>query len=140
MIKPILFFLSAIFFTQVSFSQFNDSTHHRFSFASTGIINQTKDVSSYVLNNTAAFEINQKKLTFNTAASWIYGKQQKQLSNNDLSAFANLDFLRNTQKLYYWALINSDESYSLKINYRFQSGVGIGYTFVTQQPPSKKVG
>ena len=47
-----------------------------------------------------------------------------------MSAFANIDYLKNEQKLYYWALINSDKSYSLNINYRFQSGVGIGYTFV----------
>lgn len=130
--KTILFFLSAIFLYRTGFSQFNDSVHHRFSYSSTGIINQTKNINSYVLSNMTAFEITQKKLTFNTAASWIYGKQQKQLSNNDLSAYANLDFLKNVQKLYYWALINSDESYSLNINYRFQGGVGIGYTFVNK--------
>jgi hypothetical protein len=27
-------------------------------------------------------------------------------------------------------LVNFDESYSLKINYRFQSGMGVGYTLV----------
>ncbi|MEO9020847.1 MAG: DUF481 domain-containing protein [Ginsengibacter sp.] len=130
--KTFLIFIPVILFSHLSFSQFNDSVHHRFSYSSTGIINKTKDVNSFVLTNAAAFEINQKKLSFNTAASWIYGKQQKTLSNNDLSAYANLDFLRSVQKLYYWALINSDESYSLKINYRFQSGVGVGYTFVNK--------
>lgn len=125
-----LFILIALI--RPSYAQFNDSIHHRFSFASSGIINKTKDLSSYVLNNMAAFEINQKKLTFNTAASWVYGKQQKQLSNNDLSAYANVDYLKNVQPLYYWALLNSDESYSLKINYRFQSGIGIGYTFINK--------
>ena len=128
--KTILFILLIIFFSRPGFGQFNDSTHHRFSYSSTGIINQTKDVNSYVLNNMAAFEINQKKLNFNTAATWVYGKQQKLLTNNDMSAFANIDYLKNVQKLYYWALINSDKSYSLNINYRFQSGAGIGYTFV----------
>lgn len=127
--KTILSFITLIC-SQVTFSQFNDSTHHRFSFASTGIINKTKETSSYVLNNSVGFNINQKKFSQNTAASWIYGQQQKVLSNNDLSVYADFDYLKNIQKLYYWALINFDESYSLKINYRFQSGVGIGYTIV----------
>jgi hypothetical protein len=130
MYKIILFFIAIICFSQAAFSQFNDSVHHHFSFASTAIYNKTKEVSSFVLNNNAGYEINQKKMSFNTAASWIYGKQQKKLSNNDVSVFANVDYLKSVQSLYYWALINFDESYSLKINYRFQSGIGAGYTFV----------
>lgn len=112
---------------KTAFPQFNDSTHHRFSFSSTGIINQTKDLSSYVSNNVVSYEINQKKLNFNTAASWVYGKQQKQLSNNDYSAFANLDYLKDVKQLYYWGLFNFDKSYSLKVNYRFQLGGGVAY-------------
>ena len=131
MIKKIIyFFILLLFYRQISFSQFNDSVLHRFAFSSSGILNKTNDVSSYVLNNLASFEINQKKLSFNTAANWIYGKQQKQLTNNDFSFFANVDYLKNVKPLYYWALVNFDESYSLKINYRFQSGLGLGYTLV----------
>ena len=130
MYKILLFFIAIICFRSTAFSQFNDSVHHHFSFASTAIYNKTKEVSSFVLNNNAGFEINQKKIAFNTAASWIYGKQQKKLSNNDVSVFANVDYLKAVQTVYYWALANFDESYSLKINYRFQSGVGVGYTFV----------
>ncbi len=128
--KIVSFFISAILFNSLAFAQFNDSTHHHFKFASTGVINQTKDLSSYVFNNLAAFGINQKKLALNTSASWVYGKQQHQLSNNDLSTDANIDYLKNVHPLYYWGLINFDESYSLKINYRFQSGIGVGYTLV----------
>ena len=128
--KIVLFFLVNIVFTHIAFSQFSDSVHHHFTFASTAIYNKTKDVSSFVLNNNTGLEIKQKKVAFSTAASWIYGKQQKILSNNDVSFFANIDYLKDVQKLYYWALLNFDESYSLKINYRFQSGVGLGYTFV----------
>ena len=61
--KTILFILLIIFFSRPGFGQFNDSTHHRFSYSSTGIINQPPDVNSYVLNNMAAFEINQKNST-----------------------------------------------------------------------------
>lgn len=128
--NKIIFSFVTILYSQASFSQFNDSTHHHFSFASTGILNKTKEASSYVLNNSIGFNINQKKISQNTAVSWIYGQQQKLLSNNDLSIYADLDYLKNIRKLYYWGLVNFDESYSLKINYRFQSGAGIGYTII----------
>ncbi len=125
----LLLLLTSLLLTHFSFSQFNDSTFHRFTFASTGVINKTKDASSFVLNNGIGFNINKKKITQNTAATWIYGKQQHVLSNNDFSANADFDYLKNITNLYYWALVNFDQSYSLKINYRFQSGAGIGYTF-----------
>lgn len=117
---------------QAAFSQFNDSTHHRFSFASTGTINQTKDAKSFVSNNLISYEVNQKKLSFNTAAGWVYGKQQKQLSNNDYSAFANLDYLKDIKRLYYWGLFYFDKSYSLKVNYRFQLGGGVAYNVLNK--------
>ena len=129
MFKIFLFFIS-IFFSLVSFGQFNDSTHHHFSFASSGTINKTQETSSYVLTNAAGYEVNKKRIGFNAGASWIYGRQDQKLSNNDVSFSSNLDYLKNVQKLYYWALLNFDESYSLKINYRVQSGIGLGYTFV----------
>ena len=103
--------------------------HHHFSFSSTGVYNKTKGLKSFVLNNAVSYEVNKKKIAFNTGASWIYGTQNKQLSNNDVSAAANVDYLKDVQKFYYWGLINFDESYSLKINYRFQSGVGVGIYF-----------
>lgn len=130
MLKKIILIFSSILYSQLSFCQFSDSVHHHFSFSSTGVYNKTKDLKSFVLNNSAGYDINQNKIAFNTGASWIYGTQNKQLSNNDVSAAANVDYLKNVQSFYYWGLINFDESYSLKINYRFQSGIGVGYTFV----------
>ncbi|HEY5369893.1 MAG TPA: DUF481 domain-containing protein [Hanamia sp.] len=115
-----------------AFSQFNDSTHHRFSLASTGIINQTQELSSFVSNNIISYELNQKKINFNTAASWVYGKQDKQVSNNDYSAFANLDYLKDIKRLYYWGLFFFDKSYSLKVNYRFQLGAGVAYNVLNK--------
>ncbi len=117
-------------FNRLSLAQFTDSTRHRFSFSSTGVFNKTNDARSYVLNNSIGFSINEKRFSQNIAAGWIYGQQQKILSNNDFSVNADFDYLKNIQKLYYWALVNYDESYSLKINYRLQAGAGIGYTVV----------
>ncbi len=132
MFKKLTLIISTVLFSQFSFSQLNDSIHHHFSFSSTGVYNKTKDQKSFVLNNAVSFGINRKKIALNTGASWIYGIQNKELSNNDFSATANLDYLKDVQRFYYWALVNYDESYSLKINYRFQSGVGVGYTFLKE--------
>lgn len=129
MLKKFSLFISLILVSQLAFCQFNDSVHHHFTFSSTGVYNKTKELKSFVLNNAVSYEVNQKKLTFNTGASWIYGNQNKQLSNNDFSAAANVDYLKDVQRFYYWGLVNYDKSYSLKINYRFQSGVGVGYIF-----------
>ena len=130
MCKKFSLIILSILLAQISFAQFNDSVHHHFSFSSTGVYNKTKDHKSFVLNNAVSYEVSKKRIDFNTGASWIYGTQNKQLSNNDVSAAANVDYLKDVQKLYYWGLVNFDESYSLKINYRFQSGAGVGYTFV----------
>lgn len=130
MFKKFILIISALLFFQFSFGQFNDSVYHHFSFTSTGVYNKTKELKSFVLNNAISFEINKKKIAFNIGASWIYGIQNKQLSNNDFSAAGNVDYLKDVQKFYYWGLLTYDKSYSLKINYRFQSGLGVGYTFV----------
>ena len=129
--KALLFF--CLLYTQSSIAQFNDSTNHHFSFSTSGVINKTKETSSYVLNTGASYGISKKKISQNTSATWIYGKQQDKLSNNDVSVNADLDYLRDVRKLYYWALANFDESYSLKINYRFQAGAGIGYNLIKEK-------
>ena len=129
MFKKFYFIISFVLISQLSFCQFSDSVHHHVLFTSTGIYNKTKELNSFVFNNAVSFSVNKKRIAFNTGASWIYGIQNKDLSNNDFSAAANVDYLKDVQKFYYWGLVNYDESYSLKINYRFQSGVGVGYTF-----------
>ncbi|MDE3182670.1 MAG: hypothetical protein KGM16_04555 [Bacteroidota bacterium] len=98
MLKKIILIFSSILYTQLSFCQFNDSVHHHFSFSSTGIYNKTKDLKSFVLNNAISYEVNKKRIALNTGASWIYGTQNKQLSNNDFSAAANVDYLKRYAK------------------------------------------
>jgi hypothetical protein len=127
MSKKIILLILPILYFQNSFGQFNDSVHHHFAFTSTGIYNKTQDVKSFVFNNAIAFEVNKKRIAYNTAASWIYGIQNKKLSNNDFSVGANVDYLKDIRRFYYWGLLNYDNSYSLKINYRFQAGAGVAY-------------
>lgn len=128
--------LILIFSCCCGFSQFNDSIYYHLRYASTGIINKTGDASSYILNNGIKFNVEKKNISFSSAASWIYGEQDKNLTNNDFSAFGNLDLNKNKHPLYYWGLVTFDKSYSLKINYRFQSGAGIGYTLIDNKNSS----
>lgn len=112
------------------FSQFNDSIHYYFRFGSTGIINKTTDGNSYVLNNSLAFNTKKRSLSFNTAFNWIYGAQQHRLTNNDFTAHGDVDWQKDLHNLYYWGLVNYDKIYSLKVNHRFQAGLGAAYNIL----------
>jgi hypothetical protein len=131
--KRYVFFLVFIISSHVVYAQFNDSVHHYVKYATTGIINQTNDLKSFVLNNNLGFSINRKYATLNNSNSWIYGKQGSRLTNNDVNSALNFDILKNVQKLYYWGLLNFTSSYSLKIRYQFQVGAGVGYNIINME-------
>lgn len=126
----IITLLSLLFLSVSCFSQFNDTIHHYFKFNSTGVINRTNDNKSYVFANKIGYSTKGKTLATNTGASWIYGLQNNDLTNNDFSAHADLEFGKGVHKLYYWALVNYDKAFSLKITDRVQAGAGIGYDFI----------
>lgn len=130
--KKRLLFLMMLQVTVSSFSQFNDSTHYHIKYSTTGIVNKTNQASSFVLNNAFAFGVNKKKITLNTLNTWIYGIQNKRMSNNDFSSFFNFDYLKETRKVYYWGIASYVTSYSLNINKQFQTGVGIGYNVINR--------
>lgn len=111
-------------------AQFNDSVNYRLRFSTTGSLNKTSVGDAYLLNNSLGFDVNKQKATLNTGASWVYGQLNNTLTNNDFNASANMDFLKKVSKLYYWALVNFQSSYSLKTKYRFQPGAGLGYRFL----------
>lgn len=127
------FFVFVLLLSAPLFSQFNDSTHYYAKFGTTGIINQTNDRKSFVLTNALSLSMNKKIMTFNSSSSWIYGRQNKALSNNDFSSSFNADVLKNQRKIYYWALASFLSSYSLKINHQFQLGGGIGWNIVNKK-------
>jgi len=116
--------------------QFNDSVHHNAGYTATGIINQTNEGNSFVLNNSARFNINKKNKFFNSNAGWVYGKQNGQLTNNDVTATLDFDIYGKLPHLYYWGLAGYDKSYSLKINDRFQGGLGLGYNLLDKKNAS----
>ncbi|MEO5979056.1 MAG: DUF481 domain-containing protein [Chryseolinea sp.] len=128
-----IFSILVILTTSAVHAQFNDSTNHYIYVGSTGAFNKTNDLKSYVLNNAVKFTISKKAVSFHTAHSWIYGQQSDVKINNDFSSVVELDFLKNKRRFYYWAMGTFDKSYSLKIDYRFQGGLGVGY-YVIDNP------
>lgn len=114
-------------------AQFNDSINHYIYVASTGTFSKTNDLNSYVLSNNVKFSISKKKLSFHTANTWVYGEQSDVRSNNDFSSLVEFDFLKKQKRLYYWGNGTFDKSFSLKIDYRYQAGAGIGVN-IAQTP------
>lgn len=112
--------------------QFNDSIHQLVKYDITGIMNRTNDNRAFVLNNAFAFTLQKKHLTFTSTSGWIYGTQNSRLSNNDFNSVANMDILKNTRRLYYWALASFTSSYSLKILQQTQVGGGIGLNILNK--------
>jgi hypothetical protein len=112
---------------RIGVCQFNDSINYYANLSSTGILNKTNNGNSYVLNNSFRFNIYKKSVAINTINSWMFGKNQERLTNNDYTAGLDVNLFKNERHVYYWALANYEKSYSLKINYRLQSGGGVGY-------------
>ncbi|MGO4293123.1 DUF481 domain-containing protein [Chitinophaga sp. RAB17] len=125
--KRIVLLLLTLFSCFTTAAQFSDSVHYYLKYASTGSVNNTNDGNSFLLNNNLGFKMSKKKLVLNTAASYVYGKQDRSITNNDFSAFMDISVLRNEKKIYYWGLATFDKSFSLKINNRFQGGGGVAY-------------
>jgi len=121
-----------LFTFHVSFAQFNDSTHYYVNYSSAGIINKTNEVKSYVLTNNLRFNVSKKNYSLNTTNSWIYGKQQDLITNNDFSSSVDFNIYTRNTRFYYWGLGSFDKSVSLRINHRIQTGVGVGYNIVNQ--------
>lgn len=112
--------------------QYNDSVHHYTSFASSGSVNQTNSTRNYLLNNALKLGIRKKKIALNSTTTWIYGEQQKTLSNNDFNS--TLDFnIYTRSKFFYWGLGNYTASYSLKVNSQYQAGAGVAYYVVDKK-------
>lgn len=114
-------------------AQFNDSTNYFIRYNSTGTVNKTNDQNSYVLNNALRFSLYKKSISLNSNNTWIYGKQQDRMTNNDFSSTLDFDVYKARRSIYYWGLLNYEKSFSLAIDHRFQGGLGIGYYFIDRE-------
>jgi len=131
--RYILLFVLAVIIGTPALAQFNDSVHYYANYTSTGTINKTNDGSSYVLNNNAKFNVSKKSMSFNMTTGWIYGQQQNKLTNNDVMSALDANLYKTFEHFYYWGLGLYEKSYSLKINHRLQTGLGVGYNLVDRK-------
>jgi hypothetical protein len=113
-----------------AFAQFSDSTSYYLKYATTGILNKTQDSRSYMLTNALAFNVSKKRVSINNSVNWIYGQQDRNLTNNDVLVTSDVNLNRGIHQLYYWGLLTYESSFSLNIIGRGQAGLGVGYTFV----------
>lgn len=115
------------------FSQFNDTTNYYINFGTTGVASKTNDRRSYILNHNLRFSLYKKSVSMNTSHSFIYGKQQDNLVNRDLSSSLDFNLFKTLKHLYYWGLGSYERSFSLRINQRLQTGLGIGYHLIDKK-------
>lgn len=129
MTKFCLLLICCFVYLSAAYAQFNDSTHYYFNYNSTGSINRTNDGSNYLLNNGFKFSMKKKAGVLNVNNSWIYGRSNTDLTNNDYNAGLDFDwYQKKIPHFYYWGLSNYTTSVSLKIKSQFQSGVGAAYS------------
>jgi uncharacterized protein DUF481 len=111
-------------------AQFNDSVTHYVNYTSAGVINKTNDGDSYVLNNNLRFNLRRKDVSLNASGGWIYGEQNDRKTNNDYTASLDFNLFKTFKHFYYWGLATYEKSFSLKINDRYQAGLGVAYNVV----------
>ncbi|RYE52789.1 MAG: DUF481 domain-containing protein [Sphingobacteriales bacterium] len=122
-----------IFWSLHGRAQYTDSTTKFIGFASTGVINNTQDSKSYVLNNNLRFGIRRKDVSLNANGAWIYGKQNNNLTNNDFTSSVDFNIITRNPRFYYWGLATYEKSRSLKINDRAQVGLGVAYSVLEEK-------
>src|SRR5881628_3637425 len=137
--KKLLLLTIIIMYRQFAFAQFTDSTNHYISYAATGILNKTNTSHSYVITNGIKYSIRRKRERLNAGGTWIYGRQQQLLTNNDLSSSVDFNLYRLLPHFYYWGLTAFDKSYSLRVNYRLQAGFGAAYNLIDQENTSLNI-
>jgi hypothetical protein len=108
-------------------AQFNDTVNYYIRHSSTGVVNKTNDRNAFLLHNNLRFSVYRKNISINTNNTWIYGEQQRIISNNDFGSTLDCDLYKSVKHIYYWGLLNYEKSLSLRIANRLQAGLGIGY-------------
>ncbi len=113
-----------------AFAQFSDSVHYHLQYAATGVLNKTNDATSYLLTNTLRVNTRLRRLDANGAVNWLFGEQDRQLSNNDFNSTVDFNLRSRLPRLYYWGLGSFEKSYSLKVINRTQAGAGLAANIV----------
>lgn len=133
MVKRYIFLLLIIFSCAHADAQYNDSTHYHLLVSAAGSLNKTNNNDAYLLNNSVNFGMKKKSVVLNSTSSWLYGKQNNTLSNNDFSTTLNFNLYKTLPHFYYWGLLNYNTSYSLKINSQVLAGLGVAYSILDKK-------
>jgi hypothetical protein len=110
--------------------QYSDSTQHHTRLVSTGSYNKTNNSSSYLFTDKLNAGLRKKSVTLDFDNTWVYGEQQKVLTNNDFNSTFNCDVRKLFPHAYYWGLATYATSFSLKINNQYQAGAGFAYDII----------
>ncbi len=125
----VLFFVSYV----SVYAQYNDSVNYYTGLVSNGTINKTATSRAYVLTNVVKFGIRKKNFAFNANNSWLYGEQQRKLTNNDFNSLIDFSVYRTQSRFYYWGLGNYTTNFSLKINNQYQVGFGAAFNILDKK-------
>ena len=106
-------------------AQFSDSVHYYAGLTSSGSFNSTNTTKSYLFSDMLKLGIKRNDISLHSTNSWLYGEQQRKLSNNDYTSTLDFNLYKTLPHFYYWGLANYTSSYSLKINSQYQGGLGI---------------
>lgn len=107
-----------------------DSAAFYAGFNSSGTYNRTNSSSYYLLSNGIKLGLKKKDVVWNSTNKWLYGQQDRTLTNNDFSSSWDVNLYKTFPRFYYWGLLVYNTSYSLKINSQGQGGLGIAYNFL----------
>ncbi|PTT01517.1 hypothetical protein DBR11_07110 [Pedobacter sp. HMWF019] len=122
-----------LFTTFVCNAQFSDSTNYYVNYTSTGSLNTTNDNRSYLLNNAVKLNIRKKGMSLNFNNNWVYGQQDRELTNNDFSSSLDFNLYKNASHFFYWGLTNYNTSKSLKVNNQLLAGAGVAYSIYDRE-------
>jgi hypothetical protein len=125
----VLFFLICIRMN-VYAQQQSDSLYQYLNLTTTGTYNETEISRSYLFSNSLNYSIKKNKIKSDLQARWLFGKEQQQLTNNDLYNSFNLNWYKTFPNFNYWLLFNYNSIFSLKVNSQIQYGVGVAYDLI----------
>jgi hypothetical protein len=114
-------------------AQFTDSTHYSVNYNTTGSVNKTNEGDTYLLNNAAKLGVRKKSFNLNFSNTWVYGKQNRQLTNNDFTSSLDFNLYSSIPHFFYWGLGTYNTSKSLKINNQLLAGAGVAYSIYDRQ-------
>ena len=132
LILSLIFCFSVLLFNNAT-AHFHDSTNYFVSLSSIGAANKTNDREQWLLNNNFRFSIYKKHISLNSSAGFIYGQQNGLLSNRDFLGALDFNRYLNKRPIYFWGLATYEKNYSLKINSRVQTGLGVGYSLLDRE-------